>query len=537
MKKSADSLLTAPNLNARGLASVLFRKKWLVLAAFVTAAAAAVSFAVFLPDKYESRMKLLVRNMRADAPVSAGTEAPATDRGEVSESQIVSEIELLKSRDLLEKLVRQANLAEPAADPAASYEKNVEKAVLKLEKDLQITPVKKASIIEVAYTSGAPETAHSVLKQLSELYLEKHLQVHHPPGAYDFFRNQANSYEQELRMSENRLSDFQQRQEVVAIQQQKEMILAKMLEANSKLKDLNGAIAETDNRINELQNQLKGMERRVVTQSKVLPNQFSVERLNTLLVELRNRRIQLLAKFQPTDRVVKEVDEQIQATTEALQKAAQSTAVEQATDLNPLRQSLESDLTRARIEQQGRLALKTNLSAQARQYQEQLAKLEKATTRHNDLTRKVKQAEENFQLYAKKEEESRINDALDRQKISNVSIAEAPTVPLSPNKSSRALVLVLGLGLGLMFGFGGAFAAELLRDTFLTPQELEKFAGCPVLATLPLQRSSVKALDLAENAEQTDFDRRDDDDNLDEFFEKYNETSFADYYKGASWVR
>ena len=109
--------------------------------------AAAVSFAVFLPDKYESRMKLLVRNMRADAPVSAGTEAPAADRGEVSESQIVSEIELLKSRDLLDKSVRQANLVQPEAN-SDSFEKDVERAVLNLEKDLQSRRSKKPTSLK-----------------------------------------------------------------------------------------------------------------------------------------------------------------------------------------------------------------------------------------------------------------------------------------------------------------------------------------------------------------------------------------------------
>lgn len=523
MTKSTASFLMPASLSLRGTTATLFRKKWLVLATFLTACIAAGLFALLLPDKYESRMKLLVRNMRADAPVSAGNDVVA-DRNEVSESQIVSEIELLKSRDLLETLVKNLNLAHSESN-AVPTDKDVEKAVLKLEKDLQITPVKKANIIEVTYTSSSPENAALVLKQLSELYLEKHLQVHHPPGAYDFFKNQADTHQQELRGSESRLSAFQQQKNVVAIQQQKEMILAKLVEANSKLKDLNGSIQETDKRIIELQNQLGGMERRVVTQSRTLPNQFSAERLNTMLVELRNRRIQLLAKFQPTDRLVREVDEQILETTEALKKATQSTAVEQATDLNPLRQLLESDLTKAKVDQQGRVALRSNLSAQARQYQDQLAGLEKATTRHNDLTRQVKQAEDNYQLYAKKEEESRINDALDKQKISNVSVAEAPTVPRSPNKNNRALAMVMGLGLGLMISFGSAFASELLRETFSTPQELERFTGYPVLATIALQGSRVKELELNGTSEP-DFDAV-----FDEQFEKFDETLLSHLYK------
>jgi uncharacterized protein involved in exopolysaccharide biosynthesis len=529
MKKGTYSLLASSSISIRSIASAVFRKKWLVIASFATAVVAAGLFAYLIPDKYESRMKILVRNMRAEAPVTAGTEAPV-DRNEVSESQIVSEIELLKSRDLLEKLVKETNLVKTDADGAENHQE-IEKAVFKLEKDLQITPIKKANIIEVSYASTSPETVALVLTRLSELYFDKHLQVHHPPGAYAFFKDQADAYQKELRGSENQLSAFQQQQNVVAIEQQKELILTKMVEANSKLQDLNGAIQETDKRITELQNQLDGMDRRVVTQSRTLPNQFSAERLNTMLVELKNRRIQLLAKFQPTDRVVREVDDQIQGTTEALQKAVQSTAVEQATDLNPLRQMLESDLTKAKVEQKGRLALRGNLSAQAGDYQKQLSKLEKATSRHNDLSRQVKQSEGNYQLYAKKEEESRINDALDKQKISNVSVAEAPTVPRAPNKNNRLLALIFGLSLGLITGIGTAFVSELLRETFITPQELEKYTGYSVLATLPIHHSNVEELDLGEIAEEFESD------DFKDFVDKYEETMFSHSYKSEGGIR
>ena len=122
---------------------------------------------------------------------------------------------------------------------------------------------------------------------------------------------------------------------------------------------------------------------------------------------------------------------------EALTKATQTTYSEQASDINPLRQNLESELAKAKIEQMGRNALKTNLEFQVQQYQDQLAKLKGATTTHDDLTREVKKADEINQLYAQKQEESRISDELDKQKISNISIAEAATIPRVPNKANR----------------------------------------------------------------------------------------------------
>ncbi len=446
---------------------------------------AASLFVWLTPDMYESRMKILVRNMRADAPVTAGEERN-TDRNEVSETQITSEIELMKSRDLLEAVVRKLDLAKPQNEDGIITEPDIERAVYKLEKDLKASPVKKANIIEISYSSISPATAALVLNEVSALYMEKHLRLHRPPGATKFFKDQADQYEQELRSSENRLSNFQQAKDVVAIDQQKELTVARLADAKGKLKDLNGTIEATDKRIAELGRQINGVEKRVTTQSRVLPNQYSAERLNTMLVELRNRRSQLMTKFQPSDRVVKEVDEQIATTSKALEEATKSTSVEQSSDINPLRQAFVSELSTAKIDQAGRIALRKNLEEQVAQYTAQISKLESATSVHDDLSRKVKQTEENYQLYAKKQEESRISDALDVQKISNVSIAEEPIVPRTPNTKNRLLALIVSLGVGFGLVLGSVFVSELMRDTFHTPRELESFSEFPVLATIPL---------------------------------------------------
>ena len=493
----------------------MFRRKWLILITLLTTLTATGVFAWLAQDKYESRIKLLVKNMRTENPVTTGNET-VLDRNEVSESQIVSQIEVLKSRDLLEEVVKQTSLARPEKADAGISQKDIEKAVLRLEKDLQISPVKKANIIEISYSSQSPETAASVLNKLAELFLEKHLKLHRPPGTSDFFKAQTEQYENDLRQAENRFSNFQQKKGAVEINRQKELTLTKLSEVSARLKDLDGKIEESDKRITALEKQLGGMDERVKTQSRVIPNQYSVERLNTMLVELRNRRIQLLAKYQPEERIVKEVEEQIEQTTEALQKASQTTSIEQASDINPLRQRLETELSNLKIDQAGHLALRKNLLEQVQQNQEKLTKLTGVTTIHDDLSRQVKQAEETYQLYARKQEESQIEDALDEKKITNITVAEAPIVPLTPNKSSRSLIAVLGLALGLMLAFGSAFVSELFDQTFHTPRQLQAFTDYPVLATIPFQQLKQKDLKVERSMEPLEEEILFDKENLQE---------------------
>ena len=96
-----------------------------------------------------------------------------------------------------------------------------------------------------------------------------------------------------------------------------------------------------------------------------------------------------------------------------------------------------------------------------------------------------KEAEDNYQLYAKKREEARIADELDRQKITNVSIAEAAAVPQLPSSPNRPVNLLLGLFLAAFLSLGTVFTAEMLSDAVHTPRQLEALTGAMVLATVP----------------------------------------------------
>ncbi len=492
------------NVSIRDVAGVVFRHKLLICVTFLTVAIGTAVVTFLMPNSYESRMKILVKNTRADVLITPertsglnGT-APESD---VTENQINSEIELLSSKDLLNQVVTECGLVakQPSTlqrlglkETPQTSEGKIEEATERLAKTLVIQPVKKASIIEVTYASESPEKAALVLQKLRDLYLEKHVKLHRPPGTYEFFKTQAGQYETQLQAAEKQFSDFQQSMNVVSLTQQKEQTVIKLTDTRSRLLETQSSLSEVTEKIVRLQQQLRTVEPRIVTQSRALPNQYSAERLNTMIVELQNRRTQLLTKFRPDDRLVKEIDQQIATTRAALQKAVKETAVEQATDLNPLRQVLEGELARARFEEAGYKGRLETLASQVKQYEAQLSRLEGITAEYEGMSRKVKQVEDSYQLYSKKKEEARIADELDQNKITNVSIAEAPVQPQLPSKPNRLLNLILGLALGLVLAAGSVVTVELLRETVTTPRELEALLGSPVLAALPRDRGAAR---------------------------------------------
>ena len=69
--------------------------------------------------------------------------------------------------------------------------------------------------------------------------------------------------------------------------------------------------------------------------------------------------------------------------------------------------------------------------------------LQQAAIVQQDLLRTAKTEEDNYLLYLRKQEEARINDALDARGILNVAIAEPATVPALPARSFLLLHVAL----------------------------------------------------------------------------------------------
>jgi len=469
-------------LSFEDMIGIIRRRRWQIMLTFALTMAAVVAVTLLMPKEYESRMKVLVMNKRADMIVSPERADPSSYRTEVNESQINSEIELLTSNSLLRQVVTKCGLERrerEQEEPVA-----IERAVRRLQKgDLKISPVRKADIIQVTYTDPEPQRAVAVLATLAELYLEDHLKVHGAPGTYSFFHDEAERYQSELNEADRGLADFRRSENIVQLDQQKAVMVQKAAESEAALMQAEAAVAEYSQKIAASRREFQAAAPRVVTQTRTSSNQYSVERLSTMLAELQNRRTQLLAKFRSDDRSVQEVDKEIADTGAALEKATKITGLEESTDINAARQALEIDVNREEAELAGLKSRRNTLALESGTYRQQMMKLANATEQLDELVRTQKEAEENYQLYARKAEEARIAESLDREKIANVAIAEAPVEPHLPSKPNLLLNFSLGGLLSVFLSFGLAFTAESLHETIDEPGELEELTGLPVLAT------------------------------------------------------
>ncbi len=479
--RSNTSLFRRESISAKDIADMMFRQKALIAGGVVAILLAVGLYAVLSKPQFKSEMLVLVKNDRPDPVLSDGLNTSQYQpKPDVTEAQIATEVELLSNQDLLLRVVQKCELV-----PANSDTKSLAIAVRKLEKNLHITPGIRSNLIKITYVADSPKTAVLVLKELMNEYLETHLKMHRAAGSYEFFRDQVNRYQTYLQVSRARLADFESRTKVVVLEEQKDLRLRKLADLEANLQEAITAEREARDKNSAMRTQIAGLSDRVTTQTRRVPNQYSAERLNTMLAELQNRRTEMLVKFQPDDRMVKEVDDQITQTHAALEVARNTESQEQASDINPVRERLVSELLGGESRVRGLQARITSLQADVQSYRQDLTQLGSQTGTYEDLTRAVKEAESRYTFYARQLEEAELASQLDKRRIANLAVVMEPKAPLAPYPKLDAPVIV-GAIVSVLIWVVMLVVRALRRRVAFTPWELEGVLAIPVLGTMPL---------------------------------------------------
>jgi uncharacterized protein involved in exopolysaccharide biosynthesis len=444
--------------------SAALRRRWRVIViCFLALATGAVAAVATAPSVYTGKLKILVKRDRADSVVSGAADpAAARDEAELSETELLSQIELLKSDELLSKVAVETGLARQAraADPARSEAQSIEAAAAALREQLDVAPVKRTWLIDVRYESGDRAEARQVLDTLVRLYLEKHLSLERPAGTYQFFADQAARAKEELEGIRARMATFTEQHQVVSASLEKQAVLQKLNEFDALRAQASAALAETEKRLSTVSSELtRTPEQRT---SAIRTDTGVVKDITSRILTLEMKRADLLQKFTPEYRGVVDVDTQLREARAALVAAQQSPVREETVSDNPTRLWLDTELARTRADQAAMQARVQALSTFVGQYRAKAQSLELRDGEQQDLERQWKAAEARYLLYAQKQEEARISDELDRTRIANVVVAEAPTVNATAERRPSAAMLPLLLGVSLLLSLALALVVDVV---------------------------------------------------------------------------
>lgn len=479
----------------RDLLAVLFRHKRTAVICFIGIMLGTVLAVLMNP--YHASTKFVISHERLDPVVTSDPHVVEPAKPDVTEEEINSEIEILKSADVAKRVViacgldQHKGLSEYIFGPA-SPQKRLEKAIDQLEGSLKIEPVNKSHVITVSYTSGDPKLAAKVLQELANAYLQERKAVFTPPGQVEFFDQQAQQYKKDVGEAEDQIKKFSEQQDGVAPNVSRDITLSKLAEFQSSLQQTRADLATTEERINSLEKQSQTTPQRLTTSSWKQDDYQVLTNLKNTLMNLQLKRTEYLMKYQPDYPLVKEVDKEIAETQQSIAVEEARPIRQETTDRNPTYAWINEELAKAKAEYSGLQAKLVATQASVERYQVEARDQEQKGLVEQDLYRNLKNDEENYLLYLHKREQARMTEALDSTRILNVSVAEQPVVPTMP-ANSPLLILIIGGLVATTVSLGMVFAQEYLDPSFRSPAEVPTALNVPLLAAVPYRLSPYAA--------------------------------------------
>jgi uncharacterized protein involved in exopolysaccharide biosynthesis len=462
----------------------LFKHKRLITGLFLAVALPGLLSALLQRPKYVASAKVMISASRTD-PTVQPTDVTKLEPVQLNESLVNTEVHIVTSRDLLSAVARSLAMNGSEGTQPGLQKVAFGDQLTSLQSALSVTPIKASNVIQIDYRHSDPSYAARVVNRLVDEYLAYHAEVHGNKELPRFYDEQRRKLEQELRRAEQTLIEFSSKEGVVSPTDEIAATVRMVAETSSVLREINASIVGTEERLRVLREQI-AQQPEVVKRSQSLEINPVVTQLTSQLVDRQVDRVALLRKYTEKDRHVRDNEEEIQelrAALEAELRERPTIVSHQLYRTNPLREDrlrmlldLESQLSEMRARQ---AALEDDLSRSTRR----LILLRQKGVEFERLEQEVKNRREAYELYVKREQEARISQAMDEQKLVNVSVVQRPSLPL-PRLDTRRVSASLALLAGLVVGIAGAFAKEYVSRPLRSEADVVGYLGLPLLASV-----------------------------------------------------
>jgi polysaccharide biosynthesis transport protein len=484
----------------------LFRHKWkIVLFSFLGVGAAAAAWFLKAP-LFESEAKILVRFVTERRAVASGPGDSDVVREPETRGMAVinSEVEILTSADCILDAVRAIGSEKILA--AYGGGTNIYQAAGLLRK--QLTPKVGASgvvTVELGHRDG--EIAREALTRIIEAYRRKHVQIHHASEAYDDLQAEADRIRNRLTSTEAQLKTVKGQAKVISLEDAK-------VDISVQLSSLRSSIFAGEAELAELRAELELAEKRFGLVSSASTNQpggseapleeYPVEKLeeyrdlSAKLNFLKNREDELLlANHTETSRAVMQLRQQITDTQSAiaalgidpkkLPVALPKSDPSGAPALTP-----ENELLTLRTRVHGLEARVEQLRKQRIEIQEHFAAIESSENKILELERLRRADEDKLRQYESNLDKARLDQAIDSNKITNISVVQEPT------PAGRDMLKLYKLMAGAFCGMVGAgvalgFVIDMFLDGSLKrAKDVENKSRVPLFVSIPYLGKSVR---------------------------------------------
>lgn len=472
-------------IHLRDYLHVLLRRKWIVLAFFVSVVVTVTLSTFMMKPLYKSSVTLRID--KEDPNVLTFKDVYQIERAD--EDYYQTQYQVLRSRNIAKRVIRKLDLDQhpeflssrgtstasailgslsPSGgkDDDPIMEDGVETRLIDaFGERLEVTPERKSQLVKVSFISHNPEFSKKVSNTIAETYIDFNIESKFDATqrARKWLQGQIEIMKAKVETSEEKLNEYSAGNEMIFLDENKD----KESLLTQKLSELSTALSEaTADRIQKeaIYNQIKesGAENPIVSD-------------NPLILELKNEYATLEAEYsnqlkiyKPEYPKMKSLKSQMVAISKRIQEERGNIIKSIESDFNAALKR-EEYLAQAFVDEKNRA-----LDFQRRTVQYQILKREVDTNKelYNNLLQRLKEVGVSATMTA-----------------TNIQILDRAELPRAPFKPKKALNVLLSIIVGLMGGVGLAFFVEYLDNTVKDTQEIERRMHLPTLGIIPQHKS------------------------------------------------
>jgi uncharacterized protein involved in exopolysaccharide biosynthesis len=481
------------------------RHKKKIAACILLMTVIAVTVIFSWPRKYRSEAKLFVHVGRETVTLD-----PTATTGQIipialsRDTEVNSVLEMLRSRAIVEKLVDELGpdtVLKATGAAAASGEESAlakitaavdpdplddrERAIIRATRSLSSAVERKSDVITIGGTARSPQLAQQIVAKLLEIYIGEHARMHATAGSQEFFTRQKALLQQNLTDALAKLRDAKNSLGILSIENQRDVLRAEIIAAETKLAQSQAAVAASRQKTESLHQKLETLpEKLVIAEINGVPSS-AADTMRQELYLLEVREAELASRFKDGYPALVAVRAQIEAAKQPL-AGEEHRRSQETTGINSVRDQLhvaflteESNRASFEAETQSLAKSLADLRDRARLLNEHELQISK-------LDQEVALAKSNYTTYSEKSEQSRIDEALQSKRITNVNVIQPASLITKPVSPQKTLVLAFGFVAGVALGIASALFSEYRGPAIPMPLQVREPPASPVSRASPL---------------------------------------------------
>ena len=444
---------------------------WLITAIAVACLLAAIVISLMITPLYRAQATIEVNPQ--------GVQVVGKQVGEVQPEEsngrefLNTQVGLLKSRSLAERVARSTNLA----NNETLFDQDVPRAAREgaaagmVQGSVTVAPQRDSSLIAISIEGPNPELAARLANAYADNFIQSNMERRYEATSYarNFLQQRIAAVKARLEQSERQLVDYAKAQGIItlsvdtggtgSVRQEQSIDAATLVQTNNALSAAKSDRIAAEQRFR----QAAGAQSRVAAISDP-----TVQALGQQRAQLEAQYQQKLALFKP------EFPEMVQ-----LRNQIDSLDKEIARQRSNVSGSTSGSL---QAEYQAALARENALQAKVNEGKAGLMALRERSIQYTILQREVDTNRSLYDALLQRFKEVGVAGGVGANVVSVVDRAQIPGGPFKPN---LPLNIMIGLFIGLLLGLGTAFSIEWIDDTIKTPDDLGTKLGLASLGVIP----------------------------------------------------